>query len=87
MSYRLVYTKQAVKDSKKLKQSSLARKAKVILQILEDDPFISPPVFEKLVGDLEGAYSRRLNSQHRIVYQVYKKEMVVKVIRLWTHYE
>ena len=87
MSYKIVYAKQAVKDAKKLKNSTLAKQAKKILQILKEDPWRSPPAFEKLVGDLEGAYSRRLNTQHRIVYQVYKKERVVKVLRLWTHYE
>ena len=85
--YRLVYTKQAQKDAKKLKNSPLALKAKEILFRIQKDPFYTPPMFEKLVGDLSGAYSRRLNIQHRIVYQVYEKENVVKVIRLWTHYE
>ena len=87
MMYRIVYGKQAIRDAKKLKQSPLALKAKKILRMLEDDPFVSPPVFEKLVGDLAGAYARRLNEQHRIVYQVYKMERVVKILRLWTHYE
>ena len=87
MSYRIVYTKQAVKDAKHLKNSPLAKKAKKLLKILEKDPFQTPPVYEKLIGDLEGTCSRRLNIQHRIVYQVYEKERVVKVIRLWTHYE
>lgn len=87
MTYRLVYTKQAVKDAKKLKNSPLVTKAKQLLGILETDPFASPPVFEKLLGDLDGAYSRRINLQHRLVYQVLKKERVVKVLRLWTHYE
>ncbi|MCF7844685.1 MAG: Txe/YoeB family addiction module toxin [Kiritimatiellales bacterium] len=86
MKYRIVYSKQAVKDAKKLKASPLREKAKIILELLSRDPFTSPPTFEKLVGELEGAYSRRLNEQHRIVYQIYKKEKVVKVIRLWTHY-
>ena len=85
--YRLVYTKQAVKDAKKLKNTPLAEKAKQLLRILEDDPFASPPAFEKLIGDLHGAYSRRINVQHRLVYQVLQKERVVKVLRLWTHYE
>lgn len=87
MSYRIVYSKQAVKDAKKLKNTVLAKKAKVILQLLTEDPLVSPPVFEKLVGDLDGAYSRRLNEQHRIVYQVYAKKKIVKILRLWTHYE
>ncbi|MCA9370669.1 MAG: Txe/YoeB family addiction module toxin [Candidatus Peregrinibacteria bacterium] len=87
MKYKLVYTKQAVEDAKKLKTSPLAKKAVSLLQQLSENPFASPPVFETLVGDLSGAYSRRLNQQHRIVYQVYKKQKVVKILRLWTHYE
>lgn len=86
MNYRVVYSKQVIKDAKKLKHSVLHKKAKEIIELLTKDPLVSPPVFEKLVGDLEGAYSRRLNEQHRIVYQVYKKEKVVKILRLWTHY-
>jgi toxin YoeB len=87
MKYRIVYTKQALKDAKYLRSTPLAEKAKKLLHLMSDDPFQTPPTFEKLVGDLGGAYSRRLNVQHRIVYQVYKKERVVKVLRLWTHYE
>lgn len=87
MTYRLVYTKQAVKDAKKLKNMPLATKAKKLLEILARDPFASPPTFEKLLGDLDGAYSRRINLQHRLVYQVLKKKRVVKILRLWTHYE
>lgn len=87
MKYRVVYTKQAVKDAKKLKNTSLALRARKLLELLADDPFRSPPTFEKLLGDLEGAYSRRINIQHRLVYQVLQKERVVKVLRLWTHYE
>ncbi len=87
MSYRLVYAKQAVKDAKKLKRTPLVEHAKRLLEILATDPFQSPPPFERLVGDLEGAYSRRINIQHRLVYQVLKKEKTVKVLRLWTHYE
>ncbi|MBU0457859.1 Txe/YoeB family addiction module toxin [Patescibacteria group bacterium] len=87
MRYKVVYSKQAVKDAKKLKASQLVKKAKNILELLAQDPFASPPTFEKLVGELDGAYSRRLNEQHRIVYQMYKKEKVVKILRLWTHYE
>jgi len=82
-----VYTKQAQKDAKKLASSGLKSKAGKLLIILEQNPFQNPPPFEKLVGDLAGAYSRRINIQHRIVYQVYEKEKTVKVIRLWTHYE
>lgn len=87
MTYRIVYTKQAQKDAKKLKNSSLAPKAKKLLVLLQEDPFRSPPPFEKLLGDMEGAYSRRRTMQHRLVYQVLKKERIVKVLRLWTHYE
>ncbi len=87
MRYQLVYTKQAVKDAKKLKKSPLAAKAKRLLALVAKDPFHTPPPFERLLGNLEGAYSRRINIQHRLVYQVLQKEKIVKVIRLWTHYE
>ena len=84
--WKLRYTKQAQKDAKKLKASGLKPKAEELLKILEDDPFRTPPPYEKLVGDLSGAYSRRINIQHRIVYQVLEEEKIVKVIRMWTHY-
>ncbi len=87
MTWKLVYTKQARKDAKRLSASHLRPKAKVLLEILATDPFQQPPTYEKLVGDLSGAYSRRINIQHRLVYQVLKEEMVVKVLRMWTHYE
>lgn len=87
VSWKLVYTKQAQKDAKKLTASKLDKKAKELLQIIAQDPFTNPPPFEKLVGDLSGAYSRRINIQHRLVYQVYEDLHTVKVIRLWTHYE
>lgn len=87
MSWRIVFTKQAQKDAKKLSASGLRPKAEALLQILAEDPFQTPPPFEKLVGDLEGAYSRRINVQHRLVYQVLEEKRVVKVIRMWTHYE
>lgn len=87
VSWNLVFTKQAQKDAKKLASSGLKAKAQVLLQILEENPFQNPPPFEKLVGDLAGAYSRRINIQHRLVYQVVDSERVVKVLRLWTHYE
>ncbi len=87
MSYELVYTRQARKDAKKLKGTPLAKKAKLLLEIIREDPFTDPPPFEALVGDLKGAYSRRINIQHRLVYQVLSDQMIVKVIRLWTHYE
>jgi Txe/YoeB family toxin of toxin-antitoxin system len=86
MTYRVVYTKQAQKDGKKLRGTPLAPKVKILLELLAEDPFCTPPQFEKLLGDLEGAYSRRINIQHRLVYQVLRKEKVVKVLRLWTHY-
>jgi len=87
VSWRLVYTKQAQKDAKKLASSGLKPKGQELLAILAEDPFQKPPSFEKLVGDLAGAYSRRINIQHRLVYQVMEKERVVKVLRLWSHYE
>ncbi len=87
MSYKLVYTRQAKKDASKLKATPLAKKAKELLSIVEEDPFADPPPFEALVGDLKGAYSRRINIQHRLVYQVLEAERRIKVIRLWTHYE
>lgn len=86
MSWRVVYFKHAQKDAKKLAQSDLKRKALQLLALLEKDPFQSPPPFEKLVGDLEGAYSRRINIQHRLVYQVLVEDRIVKVLRMWTHY-
>jgi toxin YoeB len=85
--WRLVFTPQAAKDAKKLKRSGLKPKAEALLDILQRDPFQSPPPFEKLVGDLTGAYSRRINIHHRLVYQILQRERVVKVIRMWTHYE
>ena len=87
MTWELVYTKQAQKDAKKLAASGLKNKAQSLLNIIKNDPYQKPPPYEKLVGDLSGAYSRRINIQHRLVYQIYEKEHVIKVIRLWTHYE
>lgn len=87
VDWQLVYTSQAQKDAKKLSQKELRAKADKILDILKVNPFQNPPAFEKLVGDLEGACSRRINIQHRIVYQVYKVSKTVKIIRMWTHYE
>ena len=86
MSYELAFTRQAKKDAKKLKGTPLAAKAKELLEIVRLDPFANPPPFEALVGDLKGAYSRRINIQHRMVYQVLDEEKIVKVLRLWTHY-
>lgn len=87
MSWTLVYTRQAQKDAQKLVSSGLKPKAEELLAILREDPFRNPPPFEKLVGDLAGAYSRRINIQHRLVYQVLQQKRVVKVLRLWTRYE
>jgi toxin YoeB len=87
VKWKVEYTKQAQKDAKKLKSAGLKEKAKYILEILEINPYQTPPPFHKLVGDLSGAYSRRINIQHRIVYQIYENEKTVKVIRMWTHYE
>ena len=85
--WKVVYTKQAQKDARKLKAAGLKTKAQQILDILKKDPYQTPPRFEKLVGDLSGAYSRRINIQHRLVYQIYEEEQTVKVIRMWSHYE
>ncbi len=87
MSWKLVYTKQAQKDSNKLASSNLKEKAEELLAVLEENPFQNPPPYEKLVGDLSGAYSRRINIQHRLVYEVIESEQTVKLIRMWTHYE
>ncbi|MDZ7842153.1 MAG: Txe/YoeB family addiction module toxin [Gammaproteobacteria bacterium] len=87
MNWRLVHTKQAQKDAKKLASAGLKPKAQELLAILVEDPFQRPPPFEKLVGDLAGAYSRRINIQHRLVYQVVEEDRVVKVLRLWSHYD
>jgi toxin YoeB len=87
VSWQLVFTNHALKDAKKLSTSGLRSKAEALLGILQKDPFQNPPPFEKLVGDLAGAYSRRINIQHRLVYQVLSDIKTVKVIRLWTHYE
>ena len=85
--YTLTYTKSAVKDIPKLKSAKLDTKAKALLEIIKVNPYQTPPRYEKLVGDLEGLYSRRINIQHRLVYEVFEEEKVVKVISLWTHYE
>ena len=87
MTWEIIYTKQAQKDAKKLAKSGLKNKAIELIEILKESPYAPHPPYEKLVGDLEGAYSRRINIQHRLVYQVLEKEKIVKVIRLWTHYE
>lgn len=87
VKWQLVYTNQALRDAKKISKSGLRSKVEELLEILEKDPFQIPPRYEKLLGDLDGAYSCRINIQHRLVYQVLKKEHTVKVIRMWTHYE
>ena len=87
MNWTLVYTKQAQKDAKKLASGGLKEKAQRLLDIIANDPFTTPPPYEKLVGDLAGAYSRRINIQHRLVYEVIESTRTIKVIRLWTHYE
>jgi Txe/YoeB family toxin of toxin-antitoxin system len=86
VAYKLVYTKQAQKDAKKIGRSHLKAKVIELFEILKEDPFRELPPYEALVGDLSGSYSRRINIQHRIVYQVYEVERVVKVLRMWTHY-
>jgi toxin YoeB len=85
--WRIVFTKQAQKDAKKIAAGGLRPKAEKLLDILSKNPYQTPPSFEKLLGDLSGAYSRRINIQHRLVYEVLTDEKVVKVIRMWTHYE
>ncbi len=87
MKWQVVFTKQAQKDAKKLAGSGLKKKALSLIDILKENPFQVPPPYEKLIGDLLGAYSRRINIQHRIVYQILREEKVVKVLRMWTHYE
>jgi len=87
VSWKIVFTKQAQRDARRIARSNLRGKAEALLEIVSRDPFQIPPPCEKLVGDLAGAYSRRINIQHRLVYQVYKKERVIKVLRMWTHYD
>jgi Txe/YoeB family toxin of toxin-antitoxin system len=87
VSWQVVFSKHALKDAKKLAAAGLKPKAQDLLAVLAADPFQNPPPYEKLVGDLSGAYSRRINIQHRLVYEVFAKERVVRVLRMWTHYE
>ena len=87
MSWTLVYARQALKDAKKLKAAGLKTRVQELLAILANDPFQNPPPFEKLVGDLSGAYSRRINIQNRLVYEVFVKQRTVRILRMWTHYE
>lgn len=85
--WQLFFTKQAAKDAKKIAASGLKEKTKALLGIIQNNPYQTPPPYEKLVGDLTGAYSRRINIQHRLVYQILEEDQAVKVIRMWTHYE
>ena len=87
MSWEVIYARQAMKDAKKLAASGLKQKAQELLAVLAEDPFRNPPPYEKLVGDLAGAYSRRINIQHRMVYEVFPEQQTVRVLRMWTHYE
>jgi Txe/YoeB family toxin of toxin-antitoxin system len=86
-SWQLVYTKQAQKDAKRISEANLKKKTEKLLEILKEDPFRTPPYYEKLLGDLAGAYSRRINIQHRLVYRILEDERVVQILRMWTHYE
>lgn len=87
MRWELLFAKHAIKDAKKLAASGLKPRAMELLDLVAHDPFQNPPPYEKLVGDLEGAYSRRINIQHRLVYEVFPKERIVRILRMWTHYE
>lgn len=87
MNWAVVYSKQALRDAKKLKAAGLKAKTEELLEVLRSDPFLKPPAYEKLVGDLAGAYSRRINIHNRLVYEVFKKERTVRALRMWTHYE
>jgi len=87
MGYIIVLTKQAQKDAKKLESCNLDKKAKELLKIIKENPYQNPPPYEKLIGDLKGFYSRRINIKHRIIYDVYEKENTIKILRMWTHYQ
>jgi Txe/YoeB family toxin of toxin-antitoxin system len=87
VNYKVVFTKQAQKDAEKLSASGLKAKTEQLIKILRKNPYQTPPFYEKLIGDLAGAYSRRINFQHRLVYQVIEDKKIVKIIRMWTHYE
>lgn len=87
MSYQLVFTKQAQKDAKKIAVNNLKKKAQTLLAVLKQNPYQTSPPYEKLIGDLAGSYSRRINIQHRLIYQVLEQEKIVKIMRMWTHYE
>ena len=85
--WKIVFTKQSQKDAEKISRAGLKKKVETLLKILEENPYQNPPAYEKLVGDLSGAYSRRINIQHRLIYQIYEEVETVKIIRIWTHYE
>lgn len=85
--WTVVYSKQAVKDSKKIEQSNLKETVKKLIEVFKNDPFQNPPPYEKLIGDLAGKYSRRINIQHRLVYEVFTEQNTVRILRMWTHYE
>lgn len=85
--YSVVYTKSAIKDIPKLKSSNLSKKALSLIELIKNNPYQNPPPYEKLIGDMQGLYSRRINIQHRLVYQVYEKENAIKIVSMWTHYE
>ena len=87
VEYKILYSKFAIKDAKKLSSANLSLKAKKLIEILKKDPYQNPPPYEKLVGNLKGAYSRRINIQHRIVYQVRESEKIVRILRMWSHYD
>ena len=87
MKWAVVFAKHVVKDARKLAAADLKDKAQALIEVLANDPFRNPPPYERLVGDLDGAYSRRINIQHRLVYEVFRKERTVRVLRMWTHYE
>ena len=87
VNYKVVFTKQAQKDAKKLSAAGHKGKAEQLIELLRDNPYQTPPFYEKLIGDLAGAYSRRINIKHRLVYEVIEDKKIVKIIRMWTHYE
>jgi len=85
--WNVIYSRQSIKDSKKIEQANLKQAVKKLIEVIKNDPFQNPPPYEKLVGDLRGKYSRRINIQHRLVYEVFEKENIVRILRMWTHYE
>ena len=85
--WNVIYSRQSIRDSKKIEQANLKQTVKKLIEVIKNDPFQNPPPYEKLVGDLRGKYSRRINIQHRLVYEVFEKENIVRILRMWTHYE